>query len=177
MRTESSVCLPAFTCRCTASPAPGRCSFLRLPGADTKNGRLHRGALLQVIAGLDEGLGSMKVGGVRRLYIPGNLAFPKGLASGPGRPRVPPKTPVVFDVELVYVPGERLQAMASSAACPCWFCPGQRVMSTCTCLPDSSNQWRCCSAVSMGQMPCAPDHCHQPVQAMICLACLFCRSR
>eukprot|EP00891_Asterochloris_glomerata_P009592 jgi/Astpho2/9592/Aster-03866 len=59
----------------------------------------------QVIAGLDEGLGSMKVGGVRRLYIPGNLAFPKGLASGPGRPRVPPKTPVVFDVELVYVPG------------------------------------------------------------------------
>ena len=68
----------------------------------------------------------MKVGGVRRLYIPGNLAFPKGLASGPGRPRVPPKTPVVFDVELVYVPGERLQAMASSAACPCCCWPGQR---------------------------------------------------
>ncbi|DBA78250.1 TPA: hypothetical protein ACH3X2_008204 [Trebouxia sp. C0005] len=59
----------------------------------------------QVIPGLDEGMKSMKVGGIRRLYIPGNLAFPKGLSSGPGRPRVPPKSPVVFDVELVYVPG------------------------------------------------------------------------
>ena len=38
----------------------------------------------------------------------GNLAFPKGLASGPGRPRVPPASPVVFDVQLVYVPGELL---------------------------------------------------------------------
>ena len=27
----------------------------------------------------------MKVGGLRRLYIPGNLSFPKGLPSGPGR--------------------------------------------------------------------------------------------
>lgn len=59
----------------------------------------------QVIPGLDEGMKSMKVGGIRRLYIPGNLAFPKGLASGPGRPRVPPASPVVFDVQLVYVPG------------------------------------------------------------------------
>ena len=99
----------------------GHCSFLRLPGADTKRCSPNLEVLLQVIAGLDEGLGSMKVGGIRRLYIPGNLAFPKGLASGPGRPRVPPKTPVVFDVELVYVPGERLQAMASSAACHCCF--------------------------------------------------------
>ena len=55
----------------------------------------------QVIAGLDEGVLGMKVGGVRRLYIPGNLAFPKGLPSGPGRPRVPPSSPVVFDVQLI----------------------------------------------------------------------------
>ena len=27
----------------------------------------------------------MKVGGLRRVYIPGNLSFPKGLPSGPGR--------------------------------------------------------------------------------------------
>ncbi|KAL3141943.1 hypothetical protein ABBQ32_004593 [Trebouxia sp. C0010 RCD-2024] len=59
----------------------------------------------QVIPGLDEGMKSMKVGGIRRLYIPGNLAFPKGLSSGPGRPRVPPKSPVVFDVQLVLIPG------------------------------------------------------------------------
>lgn len=43
----------------------------------------------------------------------GNLAFPKGLASGPGRPRVPPSSPVVFDVELIYVPGT-LHSMISS---------------------------------------------------------------
>ncbi|KAJ3681391.1 hypothetical protein LUZ60_015880 [Juncus effusus] len=59
----------------------------------------------QVIKGLDEGLLTMKVGGKRRLYIPGPLAFPKGLNSAPGRPRVAPNSPVIFDVSLVYIPG------------------------------------------------------------------------
>ncbi|GER34148.1 peptidyl-prolyl cis-trans isomerase [Striga asiatica] len=59
----------------------------------------------QVIKGLDEGILSMKVGGKRRLYIPGPLAFPKGLASAPGRPRVAANSPVVFDVSLEYIPG------------------------------------------------------------------------
>ncbi|CAL4923147.1 unnamed protein product [Urochloa decumbens] len=59
----------------------------------------------QVIQGLDEGILSMKVGGLRRLYIPGPLAFPKGLTSASGRPRVPPSSPVVFDVNLLYIPG------------------------------------------------------------------------
>lgn len=36
----------------------------------------------QVVPGLDEGLLTMATGGVRRLYIPGDLAFPKGLPSG-----------------------------------------------------------------------------------------------
>jgi len=58
-----------------------------------------------VIAGLDEGLMTMQVGGVRRLYIPGALAFPKGLASAPGRPRVAPFSDVIFDVKLLYIPG------------------------------------------------------------------------
>ena len=40
---------------------------------------------VQVVAGLDEALLSMQTGGVRRVYIPGPLAFPKGLPSGPGR--------------------------------------------------------------------------------------------
>ena len=40
---------------------------------------------LQIVAGLDEGVASMRAGGLRRIYIPGNLSFPKGLASGPGR--------------------------------------------------------------------------------------------
>ncbi|KAE8804933.1 Peptidyl-prolyl cis-trans isomerase FKBP16-3, chloroplastic [Hordeum vulgare] len=59
----------------------------------------------QVIKGLDEGILSMKVGGLRRLYIPGQLAFPKGLTSAPGRPRVAPSSPVVFDVNLLFIPG------------------------------------------------------------------------
>ncbi|XP_016440193.2 peptidyl-prolyl cis-trans isomerase FKBP16-3, chloroplastic [Nicotiana tabacum] len=59
----------------------------------------------QVIKGLDEGILSMKVGGKRRIYIPGSLAFPKGLTSAPGRPRVAPNSPVIFDVSLEYIPG------------------------------------------------------------------------
>uniref|UniRef100_A0A5K1BNG0 Uncharacterized protein n=1 Tax=Nymphaea colorata TaxID=210225 RepID=A0A5K1BNG0_9MAGN len=33
------------------------------------------------------------------------MAFPKGLSSAPGRPRVAPSSPVIFDVSLEYVPG------------------------------------------------------------------------
>ena len=58
-----------------------------------------------VIPGLDEGILTMKSGGLRRMYIPGELAFPKGLASAPGRPRISPFSPVVFDVKLLYIPG------------------------------------------------------------------------
>ena len=58
-----------------------------------------------VIKGLNEGLLTMRPGGVRRLYIPGDLAFPNGLPSAPGRPRVMPAAPVVFDVALRYIPG------------------------------------------------------------------------
>lgn len=59
----------------------------------------------QVVKGLDEGLLSMKPGGLRRLYIPGPLSFPKGLKAAAGRASVPPGTPVVFDVQLLYIPG------------------------------------------------------------------------
>uniref|UniRef100_A0A7R9V9D2 peptidylprolyl isomerase n=1 Tax=Chlamydomonas euryale TaxID=1486919 RepID=A0A7R9V9D2_9CHLO len=59
----------------------------------------------QVVAGLDEGLQTMKPGGIRRLYIPGDMAFPKGLKAAAGRPTVPPNSPVMFDVQLLYIPG------------------------------------------------------------------------
>lgn len=39
----------------------------------------------QVVAGLDEALLDMTTGEIRRIYVPGDLAFPKGLASAPGR--------------------------------------------------------------------------------------------
>nr|XP_027072298.1 peptidyl-prolyl cis-trans isomerase FKBP16-3, chloroplastic-like isoform X3 [Coffea arabica] len=63
----------------------------------------------QVIKGLDEGILSMRVGGKRRLYIPGSLAFPKGLNSAPGRPRVAAYSAVIFDVSLEYIPGLELE--------------------------------------------------------------------
>ena len=51
------------------------------------------------------GLTTMRSGGGRRLYVPGALGFPKGLPSGPGRPRLPPNSDTIFDVKRLYSPG------------------------------------------------------------------------
>ena len=48
---------------------------------------------------------SRQVGGTRRLYIPGDLAFPKGLKAAAGRPSVPAASPVGVVVALRYIPG------------------------------------------------------------------------
>lgn len=51
----------------------------------------------QLIAGFDQGVRGMRVGGKRRMYIPPNLAYG---SQGSGN-QIPPNASIVFEVELI----------------------------------------------------------------------------
>jgi FKBP-type peptidyl-prolyl cis-trans isomerase FkpA len=53
----------------------------------------------QVIAGWDQGVPGMKVGGIRRLIVPASLAYGRNGAGD----KIPPNASLVFDIELLAV--------------------------------------------------------------------------
>jgi FKBP-type peptidyl-prolyl cis-trans isomerase len=55
----------------------------------------------QVIAGFDQGVVGMRVGGKRRLTVPAALAY-----GSQGQGPIPPNTPVRFEVELMSIAGK-----------------------------------------------------------------------
>lgn len=72
----------------------------------------------RVIAGWDLGFEGMKVGGRRRLFIPYQLAYGEA-----GRAPIPPKSELVFDVELMGVAdtvGEPRAQNAPAPRCAAW---------------------------------------------------------
>ncbi|MEO7905265.1 MAG: FKBP-type peptidyl-prolyl cis-trans isomerase [Candidatus Saccharimonadales bacterium] len=55
--------------------------------------------LEQVIAGWTKGVPGMKVGGIRRLVIPSDMAYGSARAAA----NIPPNSDLVFDIELVAI--------------------------------------------------------------------------
>ena len=73
----------------------------------------------RVIAGWDLGFEGMRIGGRRRLFIPYQLAY--GEAGRP--PTIPPKSELIFDVELMAIADtlpEPRAANAQAPRCPSW---------------------------------------------------------
>lgn len=89
---------------------PGATITAHYTGALVKNGVIFQSShdfgkaitfgLDQVIQGWTEGVPGMKVGGMRRLVIPSQMAYGSVRAAK----NIPPNSDLVFDIELVEIP-------------------------------------------------------------------------
>ena len=114
MTTASGLQMTDTTVGTGASPKPGQTAVVHYTGWLYENGQkgkkfdssVDRGQPFefpigqhQVIAGWDEGVASMKVGGKRTLIIPPALGYGARGAGGV----IPPNATLIFDVELLGV--------------------------------------------------------------------------
>lgn len=89
---------------------PGATITAHYTGALCKNGIIFQSShdfgnaitfgLDQVVRGWTEGVPGMKVGGMRRLIIPSEMAYGSARAAA----NIPPNSDLVFDIELVAIP-------------------------------------------------------------------------
>ena len=89
---------------------PGATITAHYTGALVKNGIIFQSShdfgnaisfgLDQVVRGWTDGVPGMKVGGMRRLVIPSEMAYGSARASA----SIPPNSDLVFDIELVAIP-------------------------------------------------------------------------
>lgn len=92
-----------------ATVAPGATIEAHYTGALCKNGIIFQSShdfgrpvtfgLDQVISGWTQGVPGMKVGGMRRLIIPAELAY----GSSSPAPNIPANSDLVFDIELISI--------------------------------------------------------------------------
>jgi peptidylprolyl isomerase len=116
MTTPSGLQITEITTGTGATPRPGQICVMHYTGWLFENGKkgkkfdssLDRGQPFEfpigqhrVIAGWDEGVATMKVGGKRTLIIPPALGYGDRGAGG----IIPPNATLIFDVELLDVKG------------------------------------------------------------------------
>jgi len=90
----------------------------------------------EVIAGFDVGFEGMKVGGKRRLFIPYQLAY-----GDQQRGKIPPKSELIFDIELVDVKDAPQLSAAADLLLP-FSELEEHVMALAKAIPEEKYAWR-----------------------------------